>query len=93
MSSIADVQLNLRKVRKSKGFTLKEVEALSNGLHKAVVIGSYERGSRSISVDKLITLSEFYEVPVSEFFGGSNTDKKAEALIDLLREVLLSNKE
>jgi transcriptional regulator with XRE-family HTH domain len=91
--NITEVQKNLREIRKSKGLTLHKVEALSNGLHKAVVVGSYERGNRSISVDKLISLAEFYEVPISEFFGDSNTNKKAEALIDLLREVLIPNKE
>jgi transcriptional regulator with XRE-family HTH domain len=73
MSSITDVQNNLRKVRKSKGLTLAQVEALSNGVHKSVVVGSYERGSRSISVDKLIALAEFYEVSISEFFGTPST--------------------
>lgn len=90
---MAEVHKNLRKIRKSKGLTLHQVEALSNGVHKVPVIGSYERGNRTISVNKLIALAEFYEVPVTEFFGGSDIDKKAEALIDLLREVILSNKE
>jgi transcriptional regulator with XRE-family HTH domain len=74
--TMAEVQKNLRKIRKSKGLTLHGVEALSNGLHKAVVIGSYERGSRAISVDKLISLAEFYETPVSEFFGPTKPEPK-----------------
>ena len=73
-TSLSEVQKNLRKVRKSKGLTLHQVQALSNGLHKVPVIGSYERGTRSISVDKLISLSEFYEVPITEFFGVPNTN-------------------
>ena len=74
MSTIKDVQINLRKIRKSKGLTLAQVEALSNGVHRGMVVGSYERGSRSISVDRLIALAELYDVPVSEFFGVSNTN-------------------
>ena len=66
---MAEVQKNLRKIRKSKGLTLHQVEALSNGVHKVPVIGSYERGNRTISVNKLIALAEFYEVSVTEFFG------------------------
>jgi transcriptional regulator with XRE-family HTH domain len=73
MSTIQDVQINLRKIRKSKGLTLAQVEALSNGVHRGMVVGSYERGSRAISVDRLIALAELYDVPVSEFFGAPST--------------------
>ncbi|NBO16830.1 MAG: DNA-binding protein, partial [Actinobacteria bacterium] len=34
----------LRDIRKSKGWSLQDVEHHSNGKWKAVVIGSYERG-------------------------------------------------
>jgi transcriptional regulator with XRE-family HTH domain len=76
MSTMKDVQINLRKIRKSKGLTLAQVEALSNGVHRGMVVGSYERGSRSISVDRLIALAELYDVPVSEFFGPTKPEPK-----------------
>jgi len=44
------------------------VERNSNGKWKAVVIGSYERADRAISLKKAISLMEFYQVPVSELF-------------------------
>jgi hypothetical protein len=44
------------------------VERNSNGKWKAVVIGSYERADRAISLKKAILLMEFYQVPVSELF-------------------------
>ena len=66
--SNTDVVSNLRKIRKLKGLSLRQVEALSNGVHKATVIGSYERGVRSFSVSKLIALAELYDVPVTVFF-------------------------
>jgi transcriptional regulator with XRE-family HTH domain len=69
MPTNKDVQTNLRKIRKSKGLSLRQVEVLSNGKYKLVTIGSYERGSRSITVSKLIELSKFYDVPITEFFG------------------------
>ena len=72
--SITDVQTNLRKIRKSKGLTLHQVETMSNGKYKSVVVGSYERGTRAISVNRLIELAELYEVPITEFFGLSNTN-------------------
>ena len=68
-----DVVSNLRKIRKSKGLSLKQVEVLSNGIHKGAVIGSYERGNRSISVNKLIEIAKLYDVPVTEFFSPLTT--------------------
>jgi len=58
----------LRIIRKSKGWSLQDVELHSNGKWKAVVIGSYERGDRAISLKKAISLMEFYQVPISELF-------------------------
>ena len=56
----------LRAIRQQQGLTLQQVEELSGGRWKAVVVGSYERGDRAVSVAKLAELSEFYNVPVSE---------------------------
>ncbi|TVP72627.1 MAG: transcriptional regulator [Nitriliruptor sp.] len=56
----------LRAVRRARGLRLQDVEELSEGRFKAVVIGSYERGDRAISAHKLASLAAFYEVPVVE---------------------------
>lgn len=56
----------LRAIRQQQGLTLQQVEELSGGQWKAVVVGSYERGDRAVSVSKLAELGEFYNVPVSE---------------------------
>lgn len=56
----------LRAIRQQQGLTLQQVEERSDGKWKAVVVGSYERGDRAVSVSKLHELSEFYNVPVSE---------------------------
>jgi transcriptional regulator with XRE-family HTH domain len=61
----------LRLIRKSKGWSLQDVERYSNGKWKAVVIGSYERADRAISLKKAISLMEFYQVPVAELFPDS----------------------
>lgn len=58
----------LREIRRAQGFTLKQVEIRSRGEWKSVVIGSYERGTRTLSVDKAIRLCEFYGVPLSALF-------------------------
>jgi transcriptional regulator with XRE-family HTH domain len=82
-NTIKDVQNNLRKVRKSKGLTLHQVETMSNGKYKSVVVGSYERGSRSISVNRLIELAELYDVSITEFFGITVTPPTRMALVPI----------
>jgi transcriptional regulator with XRE-family HTH domain len=56
----------LRAIRVQQGLSLHGVEEKSKGRWKAVVIGSYERGDRAVTVQRLAELSEFYGVPVSE---------------------------
>jgi transcriptional regulator with XRE-family HTH domain len=46
------------------------VEEKSHGRWKAVVVGSYERGDRSVTVQKLSELALFYGVPISELMPG-----------------------
>jgi len=56
----------LRAVRAQQQLSLRGVERTSGGRWKAVVVGSYERGERAISVQRLAELAEFYGVSVSE---------------------------
>jgi transcriptional regulator with XRE-family HTH domain len=75
----------LRIIRKSKGWSLQDVERHSNGKWKAVVIGSYERSDRSISLRKAISLMEFYQVPITELFPEISREAKAKSIsINLL---------
>jgi transcriptional regulator with XRE-family HTH domain len=56
----------LRAIRTQQGLSLHGVEEKSEGRWKAVVVGSYERGDRAVTVQRLAELAEFYGVPVSE---------------------------
>lgn len=56
----------LRDVRQREGLSLQRVEEKSRGRWKAVVVGSYERGDRAVTVNKLAELARFYGVPMSE---------------------------
>ena len=58
----------LRSLRKKKGLTLRECEIQSEGRFKAVVMGSYERGTRAISLQRLQEIADFYHVPIEYFF-------------------------
>jgi transcriptional regulator with XRE-family HTH domain len=56
----------LRAIRVQQGLSLHGVELKSGGRWKGVVIGSYERGSRAVTVQRLAELADFYGVPVTE---------------------------
>lgn len=56
----------LRAVRMQQHLSLHGVERKSGGKWKAVVVGSYERGDRAVSVQRLAELAEFYGVQVSD---------------------------
>lgn len=79
----------LRAIRQQQGLTLQQVEEMSEGRWKAVVVGSYERGDRAVSVAKLAELSDFYNVPVSELLpkeelsGAANGSASAKVMLDL----------
>src|SRR5689334_15968768 len=61
----------LRAIRTQQGLSLHGVEEKSKGRWKAVVVGSYERGDRAVTVQKLAELADFYGVPVGELLPGS----------------------
>jgi transcriptional regulator with XRE-family HTH domain len=71
----------LRAVRARQHLSLHGVELKSDGRWKAVVIGSYERGDRAISVHRLVELAAFYDVPLGELLpsGPAPTDLAAAA--------------
>lgn len=77
----------LRAIRTQQGLSLHGVEEKSQGRWKAVVVGSYERGDRAVTVQRLSELAEFYSVPVSELLpeGASITTSEpaARLVIDL----------
>jgi transcriptional regulator with XRE-family HTH domain len=78
----------LRKIRQQQGLSLQGVEEKSGGRWKAVVVGSYERGDRAVTVARLQELAEFYRVPVSELLpsdGPGRLDGAGKVVIDLER--------
>ncbi|MDQ1686623.1 MAG: hypothetical protein QOC82_3360 [Frankiaceae bacterium] len=56
----------LRAIRMQQGLSLHGVEEKSRGRWKAVVVGSYERGDRAVTVQRLAELADFYSVPINE---------------------------
>ena len=66
--TIAQVSARLRAIRISRSLSLSDVEVLSKGALKAVVLGSYERGARTLSVKRAISIAALYDVPLSQLF-------------------------
>lgn len=68
----------LRAIRTARGLSLLDVEIQSKREIRAVVLGSYERGDRSLSIKKAIALANFYAIPLTYLLeeprptGGSN---------------------
>lgn len=56
----------LRAIRKQKGLSLQDVEAVSEQEFKASVLGAYERGERSLSLPRMQRLAGFYGVPIDQ---------------------------
>ena len=56
----------LRAIRNQQGLSLQGVEDESHGRWKAVVVGSFERGDRAATVQRISELEVSYGVPVSE---------------------------
>jgi transcriptional regulator with XRE-family HTH domain len=78
----------LRSIRQQQGLSLQGVEEKSNGRWKAVVVGSYERGDRAVTVSRLAELAEFYRVPVSELLpdgSGIRQEPTNKIVLDLER--------
>ena len=68
----------LRSIRTQQGLSLHGVEQKSKGRWKAVVVGSYERGDRAVTVQRLAELADFYGVPVAELLPGGMPGGAAE---------------
>jgi transcriptional regulator with XRE-family HTH domain len=60
------ISARIRAHRKARSLTLSDIERLSNGSIKAVVMGSYERGSRAISLARTIEIANLFAIPLAD---------------------------
>ena len=79
----------LRSIRQQQGLSLHGVVEKSKSKWKAVVVGSYERGDRAVTVQKLAELADFYGVPVAELLPdaqpGAASEPPTRLVLDLER--------
>jgi transcriptional regulator with XRE-family HTH domain len=59
----------LRRIRKERGLTLREVAVTSGGAFKATSVAGYERGERSITLERFILLCHLYDADAGEVLG------------------------
>ena len=87
-----EIAARLRSLRLSRNLTLADVETKSHKQLRAVALGSYERGDRTLSVKKAAQLSDFYDVPLSYLLTGRSPTQRTdgEIVIDLRRIKVLS---
>ncbi len=83
----------LRRARTRVRMTLNDVEMKSGGGFKPSAVGGYERGERSISVERFCNLCKIYGIPpdrlLAELQVELGPDGRREAVIDLNRLSLL----
>jgi transcriptional regulator with XRE-family HTH domain len=58
-----DIGRELRSARLARGWTLKDLSRHSNGRFKPSAVGGYERGERSITVERFSELAILYGTP------------------------------
>ena len=87
MTTHDEICARIRALRISKGLSLSDVEIQSQHRIRAVVLGSYERGDRSLSVKRAITIADFYGVPLSYLLEPPNSsyEQPLRVIIDLRR--------
>ena len=89
-NELVALQSRLRAVRISKGLTLSQVSLQSKGSISAIALGSYERGDRSLSTQKLFEISQIYGVPVAELLSSPNKGIDSGRVIIDLRKLSLN---
>jgi transcriptional regulator with XRE-family HTH domain len=83
----AEIGRGLRRARLSRGLTLRQVAGLSQSRFKATSVAGYERGERTISLERFSELCELYGVAPQAVLGEimRAIRGRAEPEIDLTR--------
>ncbi len=74
-----EIGARLRRARKARGWTIEQMSQI--GKIKAVVIGSYERGSRNMPLSRLGELAQILNVDVEYLLGIEPSEKIARTSI------------
>ncbi len=92
--SARGVAERIRSLRRERGWSLADVERLSRGSLKAVVLGSYERGDRALSLNRAIEIANIFSIPLTHLLAAPQktapVPTRATMMIDLRRVRSLS---
>lgn len=87
----------LRRLRRERDLTLHEVRDRSGGRFKPSVLGSYERGERSISLERFCELARVYRITpdrmLAEVMSEASPDSRSEVVIALDRLPFIEGEE
>jgi len=87
----------LREARRHRGLTLREVSAFSGTRFKPSAIGGYERGERSISLERFCDLADLYGIPadrlLADVLDRLMPEGRVEVVVDLTQLELLPGEE
>lgn len=87
----------LRQTRRERGLTLQDVGVLSGGRFKPSALGGYERGERSISVERFCSIAALYGIPPDRLLARTMEQAtpagRCELIIDLTKLPLIRGNE
>jgi len=63
---LEELGARLRAVRHWRGLSLESVQVLSEGRFHPSTVGSWERGTRAVTVERLAELAGLYGVPAAD---------------------------
>ena len=69
---LENIRVRIRATRLALGWSLADFEAHSDGTVTAVAMGSYERGTRTLSIMKLIVICDIFEVSLIHILAPAN---------------------
>lgn len=75
----------LRRARRARGFTLRDVAVRSGGAFKPTAVAAYERAERSISLQRFCELAELYGVRPELLLAEIMMKRGGQDLVDLTR--------
>lgn len=87
--TMASIAHRIRILRLERGWSLADVERFSRGSLKAVVLGSYERGDRSLSLARTIEIAGIFSIPLQHLLVAPEKTApslmRTEMMVDLRR--------
>jgi transcriptional regulator with XRE-family HTH domain len=87
----------LRDARRRRGLTLREASAASGSRFRPSAIGGYERGERSITVERFLDLANLYGISADRLLGEVlerlMPEGRTEIIVDLTQLELLPGEE